>query len=149
MCGDDEMIGRGKPYPDIFLNAVKHGLGWQFSDEGRAILEKIRDPGAEFDGKLGGVEGEILVFEDALVREYNGKLTLSFARHHTNHDHSARGPSWSLGWHEGYVFKPFVFCTANNAVVWVPDPSVRKNIMSLDLAHINDSCEPWRIKARP
>lgn len=66
MCGDDEMIGRGKPYPDIFLNAVKHGLGWQFSDEGRAILEKIRDPGAEFDGKLGGVEGEILVFEDAL-----------------------------------------------------------------------------------
>ncbi|WFD19674.1 pseudouridine 5'-phosphatase [Malassezia caprae] len=66
ICGDDAMIERGKPFPDIFLTAARHGLGLQHTDEGRAWLEGVREPGAHADHELKGSEGEILVFEDAL-----------------------------------------------------------------------------------
>ena len=66
ICGDDDIVGRGKPTPDIFLIAAKHGLGIHNTDEGRAFLEGIRNPGAEFDDRLAGHEGDVLVFEDAV-----------------------------------------------------------------------------------
>ncbi|WFD23290.1 pseudouridine 5'-phosphatase [Malassezia equina] len=66
ICGDDATIERGKPFPDIFLTAARHGLGLQHTDEGRAWLEGVREPGANADHELKGAEGEILVFEDAL-----------------------------------------------------------------------------------
>ena len=70
ICGDDAIIERGKPFPDIFLTAARQGLGLQHTDEGRAWLEGVREPGAHADDKLKGSEGDILVFEDALVRIY-------------------------------------------------------------------------------
>lgn len=70
ICGDDALIERGKPFPDIFLTAARHGLGLQHTDEGRLWLEGVREPGAHADHALKGSEGEILVFEDALVRSY-------------------------------------------------------------------------------
>ncbi|WFD26603.1 pseudouridine 5'-phosphatase [Malassezia nana] len=67
ICGDDALIERGKPFPDIFLTAARHGLGLQHTDEGRLWLEGVREPGAHADHILKGSEGEILVFEDALA----------------------------------------------------------------------------------
>ena len=75
ICGDDAAIERGKPFPDIFLTAARHGLGLQHTDEGRAWLEGVREPGAKADHELKGAEGEILVFEDALVRIYTSRPT--------------------------------------------------------------------------
>lgn len=68
VCGDDKVVGRGKPNPDIFLIAAKYGLGLQHTKDGETFVQGIRDPGAEFDGVLKGTEGEVLVFEDGLVR---------------------------------------------------------------------------------
>lgn len=70
MCGDDKIVGRGKPFPDIFLIAAKHGLGLQNTDDGRLFLQGIREPDSKADGTFGGNEGEVLVFEDALVRHF-------------------------------------------------------------------------------
>ncbi|KAL4400667.1 phosphatase [Malassezia pachydermatis] len=66
VCGDDKVVGRGKPNPDIFLIAAKYGLGLQHTKDGETFVQGIRDPGAEFDGVLKGTEGEVLVFEDGL-----------------------------------------------------------------------------------
>lgn len=67
VCGDDkEVVGRGKPSPDIFLVAAHTGLGLQHTEEGRSFLKGVRLPGAEHDGTLQGSEHEVLVFEDAL-----------------------------------------------------------------------------------
>ena len=38
ICGDDDIVGRGKPTPDIFLIAAKHGLGIHNTDEGRTFF---------------------------------------------------------------------------------------------------------------
>ncbi|WFD30503.1 pseudouridine 5'-phosphatase [Malassezia sp. CBS 17886] len=67
VCGDDAATPRGKPHPDIFLAAAKHGLGLQDTEEARAWLARLRDPGAEHDNTLRGAEKEVLVFEDALL----------------------------------------------------------------------------------
>ncbi|WFD34611.1 pseudouridine 5'-phosphatase [Malassezia cuniculi] len=64
ICGDDDIIGRGKPSPDIFLYAAHLGLGIQDTEEGKELLSSVRQPGAAADGTLLGREGEILVFED-------------------------------------------------------------------------------------
>lgn len=67
VCGDDkEVVGRGKPWPDIFLVATHSGLGLQHTEEGREWLARVRQPGSEHDGTLLGAEKEVLVFEDAL-----------------------------------------------------------------------------------
>lgn len=60
ICGDDERINRGKPFPDIFLLAAREGLGLE------ELKDQVREMGEEFDGTLKGREGDILVFEDGL-----------------------------------------------------------------------------------
>ena len=77
VCGDDQFVGRGKPHPDIFLIAARKGLGLQETLEGYSLRSRIREPGAHADGTFLGGEGEVLVFEDALVswRTMNNKLT--------------------------------------------------------------------------
>ncbi|WFD00508.1 pseudouridine 5'-phosphatase [Malassezia yamatoensis] len=67
VCGDDvDVIGRGKPTPDIFLVATHKRLGLQHTEKGREFLKGIRHPGKEHDGTFLGSEKEVLVFEDAL-----------------------------------------------------------------------------------
>lgn len=56
ICGDDERLSRGKPFPDVFLLAAREGLGGK---------EGVRQLGEEYDGTLSGKESQFLVFEDA------------------------------------------------------------------------------------
>lgn len=110
VCGDDAIVGRGKPSPDIFLIAAKHGLGLYNTDEGRAFLEGIRNPGAEFDDGLAGSEGDVLVFEDAV-------------------------PGVQAGLAAG--MKGTCLC-AYSTVVWVPDANVCMGISNFQLRAVTD-----------
>ena len=101
ICGDDDIVGRGKPTPDIFLIAAKHGLG-------------IRNPGAEFDDRLAGHEGDVLVFEDAV-------------------------PGVQAGLAAG--MKGTCSC-AYSTVVWVPDANVSKGISNFQLRAVTDQGPP-------
>lgn len=103
-------MGRGKPSPDIFLIAAKHGLGLGNTDEGRTFLEGIRNPGAEFDDRLAGSEGEVLVFEDAV-------------------------PGVQAGLAAG--MKGTCLCTYST-VVWVPDANVCMGISNFQLRAVTD-----------
>ena len=114
ICGDDDIVGRGKPTPDIFLIAAKHGLGIHNTDEGRAFLEGIRNPGAEFDDRLAGHEGDVLVFDDAV-------------------------PGVQAGLAAG--MKGTCSC-AYSTVVWVPDANVSKGISNFQLRAVTDQGPP-------
>ena len=114
ICGDDDIVGRGKPTPDIFLIAAKHGLGIHNTDEGRAVLEGIRNPGAEFDDRLAGHEGDVLVFEDAVPGVQAGL---------------AAGMKGTCSY-------------AYSTVVWVPDANVSKGISNFQLRAVTDQGPP-------
>lgn len=62
VCGDDERLSRGKPFPDVFLLATREGLG-----EAEKWKEGIRELGEEHDGSFEWMESQVLVFEDATV----------------------------------------------------------------------------------
>lgn len=75
ICSDDPRLTRGKPHPDIFLLAARHGLWNEHDSEahtqevlGEQWTRNLRQLGPEHDGEehLKGQERSILVFEDGM-----------------------------------------------------------------------------------